>query len=745
MSTALDLDELFSEMGEAMQAATKEPNWRVPSNFYLTEAEQFCRPGSAYVMLDERSSSRIVHLRESSAGPALCGAELDGHKPLGRRALAALVEPDARPDWLQVEPEPAEGARLCERCAASLGRVLDLMGEEPEQSFFRGGLEIDPVAALALLKLDFGERGDFSTHRSWYLGDRRQIVPPDKTCPQLAEAGKALAQAIARGEKIAVYCDYDVDGTSGGAALKLALRPYLGGQEDERLHYGYADAQQGFGLTSEFVHEAHAAGCDWLVTLDCGTGQSEQVALAQSLGMRVIVVDHHNEADNPADFHINPKLYDPIPSHNTGSQLAWKLGAAVQIATEGRTRPEHWEDALKLAGMGCLADMGSVCLPENRAFFWGAAEHARPGLELLAERLGEDPTQPGGMVLTQACLNLPKRTPLVSAADCGAVFTADSREQAEPIVDKLVEAYERAKPVRKRMTELAIEQIGEAVRHDDGKVDRPGETLFAYAEFDESFSDYAGYTGPVAQAVARRAAKPALVFAYRGTDEHGQEIVKFSSRSDSIQHAIGELITDPAMQAACTMKKLDESGAVIEKPTVGGHPQVVSGSCLAENVEAVKAACEAWAESKAGKEKRYFYKPPWDGPEATLLARKVPAQRLEAIEQAAPRLAPFGTKQLLIPAGHGRPEKEATHRELMLSVCGKLSPLEPDPENERWLAGKLELGNGIEREVRFPADAEPPAGQAEFVLRIGTGGPYYLRLFHELEQPAAEPTLAASA
>ena len=621
------------------------------------------------------------------------------------------------------------------------------------------GITLDPTIAYELFKqrfeTDSPEQRD-NAYRSWIFPQRQLIRGPEATCPGMNEAAVELAAALAAGTKMAVFCDYDVDGTSAGAVLARGLAPYL--QTSDQLLYGYADAKRGFGLTNEFVEQAAASGAEYLLTLDCGSGQVEQVKLAQQLGMKVVVVDHHTterSKENPAEYHLNPHLYEGAWTKNTGSQLAWKLAAAVQMADEpdGKTRPEHWQEALYLAGAGMLADMGDITDHENRAFIWCARESVPPGIAELADRLGEDPGLPGQTVLTQAVLNLPKRSPLVEAADVGAILNAESREAARPYVDRIVEQYERANPVRKQLVEIGIEKAGGAAvtNTESGDVYRPRpEEPIALVVLDPSdlpdgsLDDYVGYTGPVAQRISDKVAKPTLVFLPRGTDEFGQTLYKFSGRDASkgdgwlgvenaakklgpkvpwIAHRdtlsvdrfvaveeqasrlgpfgysspkkvkIGELIADPQMQAACLIKRRDEAGAIVEAPSIGGHAgaPVVSGTCTVENIPVVKAAVESWARRVAAEVN--------ERPKASMAAKAF--QPLVAIEAT-------------------------------FHLVG------PDSDNERYLVGRLDLGEGVEREVRYPADAAaPPEHACEWLVKLGKPAPYYLRHFHDHEAVAA--------
>lgn len=600
----------------------------------------------------------------------------------------------------------------------------DLEAEQLIRSFETNKVDMDPAIAAHLLKFKFD--GDFNKYKAWYLGKRSLLSSPEATCPGMSDAAAMLADAISDNKKIGVYCDYDLDGTSAGEVFRRGLSPY-----GADLHYGWANAQRGFGLTNEFVEEAHKEGCEVLVTLDCGSTQQDQVKLAQDLGMKVIVVDHHHAEENPAEFHLNPIIHEPQSSMNTGAQLAWKLGAAVQIAEEGEIRDDHYEEPMKLAGMGCLADMGSAALPENRAFFWGAADKPVPGVVEIAEALEEDPGNPGGMILTQAVLNLPKRTPNVSAEDVGKLLAAETREEAKPIAEKLLASYEQAKPVRKKMAEDAVRQIGEANWDGDEPVRPDEDNMIGFAVIDDQ-PEYAGYSGVIANSAARKAYKPVAVFVNKGKDEFGQETYKFSMRNSGTKKdvEIGALIEDPDMQGACTLKKLDESGEEIFSPTLGGHADVTSGTCTAGNLDAVKDAMSNWAK---GIGKKKFYSEKFSSSEF-LSERRVPADRLREIEKQAKQMGPYGMGPQEIKAPRGKkPAEKQYHMPAKISAVGVLGELTDDPGNPNFKCSTLTLANGDTREARFPADEEAPVGKmCEWVLKVdGSDSPYYLRKFHD--------------
>lgn len=691
------------------------PNWIEPRAFYVHEANQF--------------------------NPEMSLGYLKTIPEIGEKTARLIIEQMGENCIEQIDNDP-ESLRKVLEGNMSAAKIDDLVEGWEEIRERRGALvQLDPAVALSLVQKDFD--GKFQEYRRWFLGSPNLIAQPSDTCPRMAEAGANLAIDIVRGNKIAVFCDYDVDGTTAGEVFRRSVEPYL--QSPDQLEYSWADAETGFGLTNDFVREAAASGCKVLVTLDCGSGQAEQVALAQSLGMKVIVVDHHDVAENPANFHLNPKLQDPPSSENTGAQLAWKLGAAVQIAIDSEPREEHFEETLKLAGIGCLADMGPVSLPENRAFFWAAHDHVPAGVQAVADLLNEKgenehPEIPGAMIRTQAVLNQPKRTTLVKGETISKLLAAKTKEEAEPIAKELVDFYlNDSQPTKEKMVEEALSQVKPATRTKEGEVIRnlPEGKKIAYAVL-EDYADYSGNTGVVANKLSKETETIGLVFAKtKSTDANGKPIYKFSSRNEAwIRHQLGEVLEKDDIKEACKVDYVDQEGNIQTASKVGGHDEVVSGTCGADKIEDVVEAFEKWAASK----KQYFYPKPYSGP-TRLIERQVSADRLSVIERQSARLAPFSNNyQIIEPRVKGREAKTEPNKAPVISVFGSVAGLKKDPENEKWLQGNLTLENGEKREVRFPADEPtPPSGKAEWILRgVGTPGPYYLRSFYEGKEKLPE-------
>src|SRR5215467_4917587 len=117
----------------------------------------------------------------------------------------------------------------------------------------------------------------------------RTLMPDPDTLAGMAVAAARIADAVERGEKVAIFGDYDVDGATAAATLARFLRacglaPFI--HIPDRLFEGY-------GPNVEAVRSLAERGATLLVTVDCGTTSHDALAEAARLGMQTIVIDHH--------------------------------------------------------------------------------------------------------------------------------------------------------------------------------------------------------------------------------------------------------------------------------------------------------------------------------------------------------------------------------------------------------------------------------------------------------------------
>jgi single-stranded-DNA-specific exonuclease len=141
-----------------------------------------------------------------------------------------------------------------------------------------------------------------------------------------------LRAAIEAGERVTVHGDFDVDGVCATAILVGTLRE-LGADCDWLIPDRLAD---GYGLSGGNVELLAERGTKLLVTVDCGVTAVEEVAHAQSLGIDVIVTDHHQRGDALPDCPILHPEIDGYPFKELcGTGVAWKLSCALRGAWGG--------------------------------------------------------------------------------------------------------------------------------------------------------------------------------------------------------------------------------------------------------------------------------------------------------------------------------------------------------------------------------------------------------------------------
>jgi single-stranded-DNA-specific exonuclease len=201
----------------------------------------------------------------------------------------------------------------------------------------------------------------------------RTLMPDPGTLAGMAAAAARIADAVERGEMIAILGDYDVDGATSAATLARFLR--RGGLKPiihipDRLFEGY-------GPNVDAVRSLAGRGATLLITVDCGTTSYEPLAEASRLGMQTIVIDHHlaDESLPEALAIVNPNRQDDLSKlgHLAAVGLVFMTAVAVNRELRARGfwtahRPEpDLLDLLDLVALGTIADVVPL-KGLNRAF-----------------------------------------------------------------------------------------------------------------------------------------------------------------------------------------------------------------------------------------------------------------------------------------------------------------------------------------------------------------------------------------
>ncbi|MBS3752857.1 MAG: single-stranded-DNA-specific exonuclease RecJ [Anaerolineales bacterium] len=167
------------------------------------------------------------------------------------------------------------------------------------------------------------------------------------------QASDRLEKAIANGEHIAIYGDFDVDGITSTALLKSSLEE-LGGQVSTYIPHR---VDEGYGLNTKAIQALRNTGVDLLITVDCGIRAITEIEYAKKIGLDVIITDHHQPGNTlpKADLIINPNQpLDPYPNKDlAGVGVAYKL---LQKLAEHKPhlKPEKFLD---LVSLGTIADL----------------------------------------------------------------------------------------------------------------------------------------------------------------------------------------------------------------------------------------------------------------------------------------------------------------------------------------------------------------------------------------------------
>lgn len=212
---------------------------------------------------------------------------------------------------------------------------------------------------------------------------------------RMADADRALDRidaALQRGERIAIWGDYDADGMTAIVVWVLALRR-LGA---DPVRYVPSRLSEGYGLSAAGLRDLAGRGVGLVITCDCGVSNAAEVEVARQLGIDVVVTDHHlPPAELPRAIAVvdphRPDCAYPDPDL-TGAGLSYKLGAAL-LARHGRTA----EGLAAVAALGTIADLAPMTGESRAIVRLGIEELARTdhaGLRALLARACEAPGQP---------------------------------------------------------------------------------------------------------------------------------------------------------------------------------------------------------------------------------------------------------------------------------------------------------------------------------------------------------------
>ncbi len=187
-------------------------------------------------------------------------------------------------------------------------------------------LKINPILCRLLAVRGIS---DFDSAKAFFRPELSSLHDPF-LMKDMDKAVNRILSAIEWHERILIYGDYDVDGTTAVSVVYSFLKEVYDGEINFYVPHRY---REGYGVSRQGIDYAHANGFTLMITLDCGIKSTELIAYAQSLGIEVIVCDHHTPDPilPPAIAILNPKQKDcPYPYKElSGCGIGFKLICAL--------------------------------------------------------------------------------------------------------------------------------------------------------------------------------------------------------------------------------------------------------------------------------------------------------------------------------------------------------------------------------------------------------------------------------
>lgn len=328
--------------------------------------------------------------------------------------------------------------------------------------------DLDPILLQLLVNRGLTET---AVMREFLLPKYDEHLADGSRFRDMEKAVSRLRRALKDGESIALFGDYDVDGVSAVAVFALALRAVGAHNVETYIPDRY---EEGYGLNKEAIQRLRDNGATLLLACDCGTSQREEIALADSLGMNVIVVDHHQPPPELPDAYafLNPAFpEETYPTKNLCSTgVAWKVVQQLLRACqygEGFIEtplPEGWEKILlDLVAVATVADMVPL-VGENRTLTKYGLIMLKKGRRVGFRALAEVMRTPLSAVTAQTIsfqiaprLNAAGR--LKHARSALTLLLTDSLDEARTIAAELNTTNQERQVVTDKLYQEALAQV----------------------------------------------------------------------------------------------------------------------------------------------------------------------------------------------------------------------------------------------------------------------------------------------
>lgn len=477
-----------------------------------------------------------------------------------------------------------------------LAKLLPLEGPS-------GGIRLAPLIARLLLARGIS---DVDSAQRFLAPALSQLHSP-YGMSGMRVAVERLAAAIARREKVLIYGDYDVDGTTAIVVLKTAIE-LCGGVVD---FYVPHRIREGYGMRDDVIEQAATSGVRLIISVDTGIRAFAAADTARGLGIDLIVTDHHLPGHDGVPHALavlnpnQPGCEYPCKAL-CGCGVAFKLAQALMEKLLDRPDQSRLLTSfMKVVAIATIADAVPL-LDENRVFARLGLEALRspvnPGLKALLEvaELSSSRALNAGEIAFRIAPRLNAAGRMDVAHDVVDLFTVKDASRAHEIAQRLDQLNrERQEEEQRILQDLAQRFEKEPALRD------------AYCIVVDGENWHRGVIGITATRVVERYGRPALVISREGEEAHG------SGRSIPAFHLL---------------EALESCASLFNR--YGGHAHAVGFALPSARVPELRAHLDQFARSRLA---------PADFEPALELDAEIPLEQVTPeLLEAIRRLEPFG-------------------------------------------------------------------------------------------------------
>ena len=344
-----------------------------------------------------------------------------------------------------------------------------------------------------------------------FLNDRGAEFYDPFLYNDMRKAVDIIARAMEDRSRILVYGDYDCDGVT---ATSILVRYFRSHGIDVRYIVPNRE-EHGYGLTDNIIDEVIDQAPDLVITVDCGITNIDTVARLRSLGIKVIISDHHNVQEQipDADAVLCAKRRDNTYPYTElcGAGVAMKIVQAMGIDKRFPVNNDVWRQAIELAGIATIADLVPV-LDENRTIikkaFISMKDPVNPGIRVMNEILAQ---KAGSRRFDETFISF-NFVPRVNAAgrlydssEALRLFLEDDGNKVREAAVALGDQNDERKQIEARVYEEAVAQIEDERRPDEWSLANTKGPVVAYAS-----NWHQGVLGIVAGRIAANYRRTAL-------------------------------------------------------------------------------------------------------------------------------------------------------------------------------------------------------------------------------------------